>query len=157
MICPESQARERTRAIFSACGISPERVEFMALCPWQDYARLFSRIDVALDAYPCNGMTTTCHSLWMGVPVVTRAGSRAISRAGSSLLHTVGLDAWVAQNEDDYLRVACGWAGDLSRLAALRGTLRERMQPSPLMDAPRFARNLEAVYRTMWRRWCGNA
>jgi len=22
------------------------------------------------------------------------------------------------------------------------------------MDAPRFARNVEAAYRSMWRRWC---
>jgi predicted O-linked N-acetylglucosamine transferase (SPINDLY family) len=28
------------------------------------------------------------------------------------------------------------------------------MQASPLMDAPRFARNIEAAYRQMWRNWC---
>jgi predicted O-linked N-acetylglucosamine transferase (SPINDLY family) len=46
-------------------------------------------------------------------------------------------------------------AGDLARLSGLRETLRGRMQRSPLMDAPRFARNVEAAYRTMWQRWCG--
>jgi len=24
---------------------------------------------------------------------------------------------------------------------------------SPLMDAPRFARNVEAAYRSIWERW----
>jgi len=27
------------------------------------------------------------------------------------------------------------------------------MQTSPLMDARRFATNMEAAYRVMWRRW----
>jgi len=47
-----------------------------------------------------------------------------------------------------------GLAGDLPRLAELRSTLRQRMENSPLMDADRFARNVESAYRAMWRQWC---
>ena len=36
----------------------------------------------------------------------------------------------------------------------MRGTLRARMEASPLMDAPRFARDIEAAYRQMWSKWC---
>jgi predicted O-linked N-acetylglucosamine transferase (SPINDLY family) len=31
------------------------------------------------------------------------------------------------------------------------------MEQSPLMDAPQFARNIEAIYRRMWRDWCETA
>ena len=55
---------------------------------------------------------------------------------------------------EQYVRIAVELANDLSRLSELRATLRERMQDSPLMDAPRFARNVEAAYREMWKRWC---
>jgi predicted O-linked N-acetylglucosamine transferase (SPINDLY family) len=60
----------------------------------------------------------------------------------------------VAPDGEQYVRIAADLAGDLPRLSGLRATLRERMQHSPLMDAPRFARNIEAAYRTMWQRWC---
>jgi protein O-GlcNAc transferase len=39
-------------------------------------------------------------------------------------------------------------------LSELRRTLRAKMQASALMDAPRFARNIEAAYHQMWRNWC---
>ena len=51
--------------------------------------------------------------------------------------------------------VQASWlAGDLPRLSGLRATLRDRLEASPLMNAPRFARNIEAAYHEMWRRWC---
>jgi predicted O-linked N-acetylglucosamine transferase (SPINDLY family) len=59
-----------------------------------------------------------------------------------------------AFSEDEYIDIAGRLARDLPRLAELRRTLRPRMQVSPLMDAPRFARNIETAYRAMWRRWC---
>ena len=154
MLCPQGSARERTLAVFAKHGMASERLEFVALSPWEHYVRLFERIDLALDSFPCNGMTTTCHTLWAGVPVVTLAGRRAVSRAGRSLLQTVGLPELVASSEEQYISIAAQLAQDLPRLRGLRASLRSRMLASPLMDAPRFARNIEAAYRTMWRRWC---
>ena len=39
-------------------------------------------------------------------------------------------------------------------LAELRSTLRSKMQASPLMDEARFTKDLEKLYRQMWREWC---
>jgi predicted O-linked N-acetylglucosamine transferase (SPINDLY family) len=60
----------------------------------------------------------------------------------------------VATDAQQFVNIAIGFADDLPRLAQLRATLRQRMQDSPLMDAPRFTRNLEAAFRQMWQRWC---
>jgi predicted O-linked N-acetylglucosamine transferase (SPINDLY family) len=43
---------------------------------------------------------------------------------------------------------------DPERLAALRAELPQRMRASPLMDGPRFARGVEAVFRDAWRKAC---
>jgi predicted O-linked N-acetylglucosamine transferase (SPINDLY family) len=154
MLCPEGSARERVQAFFGAREISAQRVELGGRLPRWEYLRLYQRIDIGLDPFPCNGMTTTCDALWMGVPVLTLPGEMPVSRAGLSLLSTVGLADLAASSEEDYVRIAAELAENLPRLAELRATLRARMQASPLMDAPRFARNVEAAYRQMWERWC---
>jgi len=88
------------------------------------------------------------------VPVVSLAGEGGVSRVGWSQLSHLGLPELAAFSEDDYVRIATQLAHDLPRLAELRATLRPRMEASPLMDAPRFARNIETAYRTMWQQWC---
>ncbi|MGE5652204.1 MAG: hypothetical protein ACM34A_18585, partial [Bacillota bacterium] len=54
----------------------------------------------------------------------------------------------------DYVAIASALARDLPRLRELRAGLRDRVQASPLMDAPRFARLFEQALRSMWRIWC---
>ena len=91
----------------------------------------------------------------MGVPVISLAGKTHVSRVGVSLLTNVGLPELIAESPDAYVRIAVELAQDLPRLRNLHSTLRHRMAQSPLMDAPRFARHVEAAYRQMWRQWCG--
>jgi len=156
MLCPEGAARERVRAFFGARRIAAERVDFVGIVSRWDHLNLYQRIDLGLDPFPCNGMATTCDAFWMGTPVLTLSGTMPVSRAGLSLLSSVGLGEMAASSEEDYVRIAAELAGDLPRLAELRATLRARMQASPLMDAPRFARNVEAAYRSIWKRWRGD-
>ena len=73
---------------------------------------------------------------------------------GVSLLSNVGLAELIAQSPEEYVSIAVELTGDLSRLAEMRRTMRPRMQASGLMDASRFAGNVEAAYRQMWRNWC---
>ncbi|MFX9081385.1 hypothetical protein ABTN40_20130, partial [Acinetobacter baumannii] len=84
----------------------------------------YHEIDIALDPFPYNGTTTTCEALWMGVPVVTLAGDRMISRIGISLLTAVGLDDLIAETRDDYVRIAATLAADADRRNFLHDNLR---------------------------------
>ena len=145
----------RTRELLAKAGVARERVELLGRVPnVAEHLAQHGRVDIALDTFPYNGTTTTCDALWMGVPVVTLAGRTHAARVGVSLLSNVGLPELIAANADDYIRIAMHLAANTTRLAKLRATLRERMASSPLMDAPRFARNVEHAYREMWRAWC---
>jgi len=118
------------------------------------HLRSYDEIDVALDPFPYNGGTTTVEALYMGVPVLVRAGDRYVAHMGEGILHAAGLPEWIAPDAAAYPAIGARLTGDLGALAELRASLRARMLTSPLFDAPRFARNLEAAIREMWRLWC---
>jgi predicted O-linked N-acetylglucosamine transferase (SPINDLY family) len=143
--------RDIATKMLAAHGIAAERVELIGWAAGvADHLSLYSRVDVALDTFPYHGTTTTCEALWMGVPVVTLAGQTHVSRVGASLLGAVGLSDLVATTPDQYVDIAVKLARDAMRRAELRGSLRERMSRSPLMNAPQFTRHLEAAYRRMF-------
>lgn len=48
----------------------------------------------SLDTFPYAGTTTTCESLYMGVPCVTMGGSVHANNVGVSLLNTVGMEVY---------------------------------------------------------------
>jgi len=146
--------RQRTLETLGSAGVGAHRVEFQEYRLRRKYLESYHRLDIVLDTFPYNGHTTSLDALWMGVPVVSLAGTSPLSRGGFSQLTNLGLPEFVAHSELEYVDVAEDLARDLPRLAELRATLRPRMQASPLMDAPRFARNVEAACRKMWERWC---
>ena len=148
------ETRSRIAAEFARHGVDPGRIEFLSYLPLPDYLALHERIDINLDTFPYTGGTTSCHSLWMGVPVVTLAGRTVYSKLGKSLLRSVGLEDLAAESEDGYVEIAVALAGDLDRLERLRLGLRARVAQSPLTDNAGFTTNLEAAYRAMWRTWC---
>jgi predicted O-linked N-acetylglucosamine transferase (SPINDLY family) len=115
---------------------------------------LYSDVDIALDPFPFTGSTTAFEALWMGVPVVTLLGEAMVGRWSASMLHALKLDELIARDAGEYVRIAAALAGNVGRLAALRAGLRERVAGSPLTDGRLRARQMERVYRALWRRWC---
>ena len=136
LLAPEGR-RAHLRDFFGRRGIDPGRIGILAPYlpteaagqePSDEYLRRYERIDIALDPFPYNGMTTTCDALWMGVPVVAVIGETTLGRASFSLLSNVGLSALAAKSEEDYVGIAVRLARDLPRLTALRASLRDRMK-----------------------------
>lgn len=145
----------RIRVTFIAQGVAEERVDIVGRIPIESYLSCYRDVDIALDSYPYNGATTTCDALLMGVPVASIAGDRAITRGGLSLLTTLGLPDWVGGSAEELAEVLRHQTRDPQRLAALRTELPRRMRASPLMDGPRFARNMEPLFREAWQRRAG--
>jgi len=133
-------------------GIGAERISLHGPAPRPEYLAAHAEVDIVLDTTPFPGGTTTCEALWMGVPTLTIAGDRLISRQGASLMRAAGLPEWVADSEDTFVAKAAAFAGDPGRLSELRASLRSRLPGTPLFDAARFAANLESALWQMWHR-----
>ncbi len=148
--------RARIEAAFTASGLTSDRVEIIAREPdGFEHLEIYNRVDVALDSYPFTGSTTTFEALWMGAPVVTLAGASMISRWSASILRAIGLAELIADTRAAYVGTVAALVQDPVRLAALRATLRDRVAASPLCDGARRSRQLDRLYRAVWRRWCG--
>jgi predicted O-linked N-acetylglucosamine transferase (SPINDLY family) len=153
LMVPEGRHRRHLIERLAARGIESRRVDFVAFRPRADYLRTYQLIDFGLDTFPYNGHTTSLDALWMGVPTVTRVGETCVGRGGLSQLHQLGLTELAAHTDEDFVDIAAGLGTDLTRLATLRASLRARLESSALMDGARFARNIEAAYRTAWIRY----
>jgi predicted O-linked N-acetylglucosamine transferase (SPINDLY family) len=147
--------REYVGGAFRHHGIAADRLIFSyGRTARADHLNMIGAGDVALDPFPFNGSTTTFEALWMGLPVVSLAGSCFVGRVGASLLAAVGLNEFVAPDEAAYVRIATELANGEARLFALRAELRSRVAASPLCNAEDYARSVERAYREMWRTWC---
>ncbi len=110
----------------------------------------YKKIDIALDTFPYNGVTTSFEAIWMGVPTITMKGYNFNSRCGESINKNIGLDNLIAQNEKDYVEKAKLYALETSKLSELRSIIHDKALKSPLFDTKRFANDfftsLEKIY-----------
>lgn len=147
--------RRFTRERLARLGVAESRVELRGFSRHvADHHLAYADVDVALDAFPYHGTTTTCESLWNGVPVVSRIGKVHRARVGKTLLQAVGLPDLACEDDDAFVAVASSLAADAERREFLRLRLRDQMRESPLCDAPGFARRFETGVRHAWRSWC---
>ncbi|MBN8645949.1 MAG: tetratricopeptide repeat protein, partial [Planctomycetes bacterium] len=143
---------ERRFRQFEAEGIVRERIEIAPFAPsTREHLGLYSKVDLQLDTFPYNGTTTTCESLWQGVPVVTFAGKVHAARVGASLMKAAGLDGFVGENEPSFIDLAASWADRREELANLRSSMRDRLRSSVLMDEPGFGASVADLVRGAWR------
>ncbi len=146
---PVMQAR--VRDTLAAQGIGAERIELRGKSSRMEHLAAYNDVDISLDPFPHNGGMSTWESLWMGVPVVAKLGNSVASRVSGAVLHAIGLDDWIAQDDEEYVALAARQASDLQALAQLRRGMRVRITASPAGNLDRYTRSVEAAYREMWR------
>ena len=108
---------------------------------FKDHMNLYKEIDIALDTFPYNGVTTSFEAIWMNVPVLTMKGYNFNSRCGESINKSLGLDHLIAQNEEDYVSKLNEFDKNKDKLLNIRKLLFENAVSSPLFDTKSFSRD----------------
>ncbi len=148
--------RDRLVARFVEQGVAQESVVCMGPSPRDEHIAEYANIDISLDPFPQNGGAGTWESLHMGVPVVAKLGHSTSGRAAGGILKAIGLDDWVAEDDEGYIAIAKRFAEAPGELAALRKDLPARIAASAAGNGEVYTRHVEAAYRQFWRDYCAS-
>jgi len=141
--------KEHMWRAFEAGGVARDRVEFV--CVRGMHLPYYNGIDIALDTFPQTGATTTCESLWMGVPTVSLVGEALFERASYSNLSNAGLRDLCAFERADYIRSAIALANDRARRTHLRQSLRGDIRARPLGRVQDFVADFQSAVERVIR------
>ena len=128
-----------------------DSIEFMnTVTSFEDHMNLYKKIDIALDTFPYNGVTTSFEAIWMGTPVITMKGYNFNSRCGESINKNLNMEYLIAENESDYILKAKELSENKDKFLSIRKEIYNQAASSPLFDAESFStdffKSLETVY-----------
>ena len=149
LLADNDTARENMLRQADAHGVARERLVFAPRVSPAEYLARFKLADLMLDTFPFNAGTTASDALWMGTPIVTRAGRTYISRMAGSLLTAVGLPDLITETVADYERLAITLGRQPARVASYKRFLAEHGRASPLFDLPRIVCDIEAQFEAL--------
>tara|TARA_Y100000768_G_C23974571_1_gene682382 strand:- start:828 stop:2528 length:1701 start_codon:yes stop_codon:yes gene_type:complete len=105
------------------------------------HINVYDKIDICLDTFPFNGVTTTIEALWKNVPVLTKAGYNFNSRCGESILKSANLEKFIATSNEDYVKKAVYYANNIDELEKVRKNLYDNIEKSAIFDTTQFTKD----------------
>jgi predicted O-linked N-acetylglucosamine transferase (SPINDLY family) len=149
LLADNDSARDNMLRVAASHGITPGRLIFAPRVSPAEYLARFQLADLMLDTFPFNAGTTASDALWMGLPIVTRAGRTYISRMAGSLLSAVGLPDLITETPADYVKLAVTLGREPARVASYKRYLAEHGRQSALFDLPQLVRDIEAAFEPL--------
>ena len=107
----------------------------------KDHLKVYNEVDLALDTFPYNGVTTTFEALWMNVPVLVLNGYNFNSRCGESIIKNTKINYLIASNTKEYIQKAIFLSQDKKKLIKIRKELYDQVLSTALFDTKSFAKN----------------
>ena len=148
-----AKANLRKEAV--AQNINPNRLIFAKKLDYPLYIESLNLMDLSLDTFPFNGMSSSCDVLWSGLPILTLMGETYASRGCSSLLSLVELNSLITHSIDDYEKLAIDLGNNPNKLKKLR----EKIVNKSLLDLynmNKYTKQIEDGYQKIYNRYQSN-
>jgi len=116
----------------------------------RELLKVYNNIDISLDTFPFQGHTTSCESIWMGVPVLTLKGNRLLFHSGECVNSNLKMFNWIAKDNADYVSKAIEFSSNVKELSKIRKGLRNVVLNSPLCDSKNFGMHFSKMLWEMW-------
>jgi len=128
---------------FKSNGVSDQVIIYnkFSFLKHEDHLNLYRKIDLCLDTFPYNGVTTTFEALWMNIPVIVLKGNNFTSRCGASIIKNSKQDYLIANNKNEYVSKAAFLARNLNQLNSIRKDLYDNILATDLFDTKKFSRD----------------
>ena len=137
---------------FSKYGIKSDRLIFERSSDYKSYLESYFKVHISLDPFPWNGVTTSFESIWMGVPVFCLEGKNLpYSRCAYSINKNLGMDDWIAKDENDYFNKLEKILSDKNKLLLIKKNLRENAIKRDLFNSKKYAENLANILTLVWK------
>ena len=131
--------------------VSKKKILFLDHQPNRyNHLELYNKIDLALDTFPYPGVTTSCESVLMAVPVLTMKGYNFNSRCGESININLKMEDFIAENKNDYVNKAIYWQHNSKKLKNFKQNLRNRALSSPVFDTVSFAKDFTNIIKEVY-------
>ena len=152
LILKSSQKHDtkKLKEMFRTNGIHDSIIFFERKETFEDHLDQYNKIDIALDTFPYNGVTTSFEAIWMGVPVLTMKGFNFSSRCGESINKNIDIEYLIADNGFEYVSKAIELSRDEEKLINIRKKLFKEAPTSNLFNQKKFSKeffkSLEKIY-----------
>jgi len=141
------------RNFFQNNGVKNEQLFFHESINRIDLLKMYNFIDIALDTFPYSGGTTSLESYWMCVPVLTKKGDYFFSKSTESINKNIGLDNWIANDEQDYLSKAISFSKDLNFLQNTKNYLINNRNKFVIFNSEHLAEELSLTFKSMLKNY----
>lgn len=111
----------------------------------KDHLNLYKKIDLCLDTFPYNGVTTTFEALWMNVPVLVMSGYNFNSRCGESIIKNLKLETLISKNKSNYIDKAITLYNNQETLSELKKKIHQDLKTSSLFNTKKFTKNFSDI------------
>ena len=117
---------------------------------FEDHLNEYKKIDIALDTFPYNGVTTSFEAIWMCVPLLTLKGFNPNSRSGESINKNINMNYFIASNKEEYVSKAIDLSNNFKKIIDAKKYLFDKALDSNLFNSKKFSKeffeSLEKIY-----------